>query len=408
MILRDYQIKLSTQWVDILRKYKLLYLWMQVRVWKTITALETAKKYGSKNVIFITKLKAIKSIQDDYIHYIQDFKLTVINYESLHKIKENNFDLVILDEVHSKLSWFPKPSETFKIVKQKFSKTPAILLSGTPLIESASKIYPQLIFSIYSPYIQYKNFYSWFKDYGIPNVIYTSYWQATDYSNCKYDRIIEDTKHLFLTYTQKEAWFKTEIQEKVLFVKMKDETYSMIEKLKQDKVIEWKSDTILADTWVKLQICITQMYSWTIKLESGKAITIDNTKAKFIKKYFEWKKIAIFYIFIQEKELLKQVFWELVTDDLEEFKTTKKSYIWQIVANREWISLKEADVLVFYNMPFSGTSWVQWKDRLSYLWREKNEVYVICAEWWIEEKILKVVRKKQNFTNKIFQKCLSQ
>jgi hypothetical protein len=78
----------------------------------------------------------------------------------------------------------------------------------------------------------------------------------------------------------------------------------------------------------------------------------------------------------------------------------------QIVANREWISLREADALVFYNIPFSWTSFVQWRDRLSYLWRKENNVYFVCADWWLEEKILKVVREKKNFTSKIFEKCL--
>jgi hypothetical protein len=41
------------------------------------------------------------------------------------------------------------------------------------------------------------------------------------------------------------------------------------------------------------------------------------------------------YCFIKEKELLKNIFSENITDDLEEFKTTNKNYMGQIVANRE-------------------------------------------------------------------------
>jgi hypothetical protein len=187
---------------------------------------------------------------------------------------------------------------------------------------------------------------------------------------------------------------------------MKDETYKIIDKLKKDKVIIWENDTLLADTSVKLQICLHELYSWTIKLESWKAIITDYSKWEFIKKYFEWKKIAIMYNFVKEKELLKDIFWENITDDLEEFNKTNKNYFWQIVSNREGVSLKEADALIFYNIPFSWTSFVQWRDRMSYLWRKENNVYIICAEWWIEEKIYKVVKEKQNFTNKIFKKNL--
>jgi hypothetical protein len=191
-----------------------------------------------------------------------------------------------------------------------------------------------------------------------------------------------------------------------LKVKMKDWTYDIINRLKRDRVIEWWDNVLIADTGVKLQICLHELYSWTIKLESWKSIILDYNKWEFIKKYFQWKKIAIMYCFIKEKELLKNIFWENITDDLEEFKTTNKNYMGQIVANREWISLREAEALVFYNIPFSWTSFVQWRDRLSYLWRKENNVYFVCADWWIEEKILKVVREKKNFTSKIFEKCL--
>ena len=35
------------------------------------------------------------------------FKITVINYESIHKIPQRGYDMVILDEAHS-LGAFPK------------------------------------------------------------------------------------------------------------------------------------------------------------------------------------------------------------------------------------------------------------------------------------------------------------
>ncbi len=355
-------------------------------------------------MLFVTKLKAIKSITDDYEHYKEYFHLDVINYESIHKIDKVDYDLLVLDEAHAKLAGFPKPSKTFKEIKSRFSKLPVIFLSGTPIIESSSKIYHQLNVSENSPFNHYKNFYKWFKDYWIPKTIYTSYGEAISYDNSKYDLIMSATKHLFLTYTQKEAGFTTEITEHLLYVKMKPITYSLIERLKTDRIIESKDDAILADTGVKLQICLSELFSWTLKLQSWKAVTIDDSKWVFIKEYFKGKKIAIMYCFIQEKELLKTVFGDTITDDLEEFKTSDKNYFWQIVANREGISLKEADALVFYNIAFSWTSWTQGRDRMSYLWREKNDVYVICSEGWIEEKIYKVVKDKKTYSEKIFTK----
>ena len=39
---------------------------MQTRTGKTLTALTAAENYGAKNVLFVTKKKAIDSIVSDY------------------------------------------------------------------------------------------------------------------------------------------------------------------------------------------------------------------------------------------------------------------------------------------------------------------------------------------------------
>ena len=64
--LRDYQIELSSKANEILKEKKIVYLNMQPRTGKTLTALNTAKLFNAKNVLFITKKKAISSIQSDY------------------------------------------------------------------------------------------------------------------------------------------------------------------------------------------------------------------------------------------------------------------------------------------------------------------------------------------------------
>lgn len=100
MELREYQVTLSKQASEILSKYKIVYLAMEVRTGKTLTALETAKLFGSKKVLFVTKKKAIKSILKDYTDFNYTFELEVINYESVHKVT-GQFDIVIIDESHS-------------------------------------------------------------------------------------------------------------------------------------------------------------------------------------------------------------------------------------------------------------------------------------------------------------------
>ena len=102
---RDYQDKISSDAVDILHRKKCVLLAMMVRTGKTITALETCKKFGAKRVLFITKIKAFSSLQNDYDNFGYTYSLTIINRESLHKIETNDFDVVIIDEVHGYTSY---------------------------------------------------------------------------------------------------------------------------------------------------------------------------------------------------------------------------------------------------------------------------------------------------------------
>lgn len=96
--LRDYQVSIANQAFKILTDKKIVYLSVEVRCGKSLMALETAKLYGAKRVLFLTKKKAISSIVDDYNDFGYTFYLEVVNDESMHKI-EGNFDLII-DEHH--------------------------------------------------------------------------------------------------------------------------------------------------------------------------------------------------------------------------------------------------------------------------------------------------------------------
>ena len=401
MELRDYQVEISNKGTSILKKYKIVYLAMEVRTGKTLTALSIADKYGAKNVLFLTKKKAIQSIEDDFKKLDPNYQLTVINDESMHKI-DGQFDLVIHDE-HHRFGSFPKPSKGAKLFKEKYSNLPMIFLSGTPHPETYSQIYHQFWVSDYSPFDEI-NFYKWAKNYVDIKQKQYGYGLINDYSHCNYDKVKPIIEPYIITYTQKEAGFSSEIVENVLTCKMKPMTYKLCERLKNDLVIKGENQTVVADTVVKLMQKLHQMYSGTIKFEDGSSMVFDNSKAEFIKKYFKGKKIGIFYKFVAELKALKDVFGDNITTDVNEFDATDKNIALQIVSGREGISLRNADYLVFYNIDFSATSYWQARDRMTTKNRLKNTVYWIFSEEGIEKKIYRTVTKKKSFTSSIFNK----
>lgn len=402
MKLRDYQIELSNKGAEILQRLKIVYLAMEVRTGKTLTSLEIAKLYGAKNVLFLTKKKAIQSILNDYNAMQYSYNIVVINNESVHTINPKLFDLVISDEHHRNAA-FPKPNKVTKYIREHFGHLPMIFLSGTPTPENYSQIFHQFWCSCYSPFREI-NFYKWANNYVTKGTIYTSYGQAIDYSKAKQEIIKPIIDMYMITFTQKEAGFETEVNENVLHVEMNPKIYELAKRLRKDRVIEGKAEVILADTGVKLMSKLHQLYSGTCKFESGNAATLDLTKALFIANHFKGVKIAIFYKFKQEYEALKEVFGELLTTDLEVFNSTDKCIALQIVSGREGISLKAAKYLVYYNIDFSAVSYWQSRDRLTTMERKTNDVYWIFTKGGIEENIYKSVLNKKDYTLSIFKR----
>ena len=403
-MLRDYQVEIATKASNILRSKGIVYLAMEVRTGKTLTSLEVAKLYDAQNVLFLTKKKAIRSIEKDYADFGYSFQLTVINDESMHKL-DGNYDLVIHDE-HHRFGAFPKPGLATKLYKKMFGDKPMIFLSGTPTPESFSQMYHQFWVSYRSPFLSYQNFYRWADDYVKKFQRTINGFAVNDYSSGIELKIMSAVAPYMITFTQNQAGFSTEIEEEVLYVDMTEKTKMIVKKLERDLVVEGKEEVILADTPVKLMQKLHQLWSGTVKFESGNSMTIDTTKAEFIKNRWHDKKIGVFYKFKEELSALSQVFGpDKLTTDLEKFDNEGYQVIaLQIVSGREGISLKNADYVVFFNIDFSATSYWQARDRMTTMERKFNKVYWVFSNGGIEDKIYKAVKSKKSYTLNIFKK----
>ena len=403
---RKYQEDIISKGTDIIRSHRFLYLAMEVRTGKTLTSLGICQSLDVKSVLFITKKKAISSIQNDYDLLNPAFNIVVTNYESLHKVNPSGWDVVICDEAHG-MGAFPKPSGRAKNVKSIiFRCNPyVILLSGTPTPEAYSQMYHQVYFIPNNPFNKYRNFYQFAGDYIGVSKKKIGGMYINDYSKGS-KKILDHMSPYTINFSQKDAGFLVDTTEHVLEVELKESTRSLITKLKKDLVVEGESEVILADTAVKLMTKVHQLCSGTVKFESGKSMVLDYTKAEFIKEQFKGKKVGIFYKFKEELNAIKEVFGDDICQDLECFNSTDKNIALQIVSGREGISLKEAECLVYYNIDFSATSYWQSRDRMTTKERLKNNIYWIFSKNGIEREIYKAVIKKKDYTLTHFKRDL--
>lgn len=402
MKLRDYQIELADKCLKVLQQLHICYLIAEVRTGKTLTALQTANLYGVKKVLFITKLKAISSIQNDYNALQPSFEIQIINKESLHKVTDTDFDLLIVDENHSVSSTYPKPNKSAKEIKSRFADLPQIYLSGTPAIESGSQWFHSFWISNHSPFRNYKNFYAWAKEYTTPAIKHFGALKVNDYSKSIDEKILPVIEPYLVKFTQKEAGFSTEISERILYHELHPSIKSMVDQLCEKLVLQGKEEAILGDSPAKLMSKIHQMENGTIIFESGNSKILDHSKAEFIRDHFKGQKMGIFYYFKKEWDLLKSVFGDDLTDNLDEFNSTGKHIALQQISGSEGISLKAADVLIIYNYGYSGRHAVQMVDRMTTIDRTENNVYYVFSKSGINAKIYKAVKAKKRYNNKLF------
>lgn len=404
--LRDYQQDIASKGSEILRTHGLLCLFMEVRTGKSLTALHIAGLNGYKSVLFLTKKKAIASIDADYQRLEPGYRFHCTNMEQAAKLNPADYDHIIVDELHA-YGAFPKPSQRTLAVRKLCAGKPVTMLTGTPSPESYSQLYHSLSLSSFSPFKQYSNFYKWAQDFvTVKKKRIGAGMLINDYSDANGDLIWKHIKHFCIMFTQEQAGFVAPVDEIILEVKMTDESIRIYKTLEKENL--YTRHTPISGREIHATVNgggdmigkLAQISSGTLLFDDQpNGVIIDWSKATFIVSYFIGKKIAIFYRYRAELELLKAFFpnW---TDSPELFNQgSNLTFLGQIQSAREGVNLSTADALVMYNIDFSATSYFQCRARIQSKERQGSApLYWIFSQHGIERKVYQAVINKTNFT----------
>jgi hypothetical protein len=418
MALRTYQQDLAQRAADLINAHGVAYLAMEVRTGKTLTAMQAAAIFGAREVLFVTKKKAIDSIRYDFRDRMSGagYKLEVLNYEALPKYT-GECDFLILDEAHG-LGAYPKPSGRAEMVREIVVRTgcKCLLLSGTPTPESYAQLFHQLWACGVWPWAMAGpvNFYKWHAEYGIEKKQWIAGREIKIYSEVKQQRIKDEVKHLMLTYTQAEAGFDGKVVERFDMIPMPDKVAMSIRLLRKNKAFNTKSGgMVLADTAAKEMQKIHQLCGGTIKTEEGERIVFDLTKAQRVHdlarpKIGEKKKVAVFYKYIAERTALEMCIGPgcETPEDFNAMEGPALIYL-QIQSGREGVNLSTADLLIMYNIDFAAVSYWQARARMQTFDRkEPAQVLWLMFENGIEEKIYRAVMEKKDYTTSHYRREL--
>ena len=375
----------GAQWALMtIREYGLAYLSWQERTGKTLTALLTVEASKAKTCLVVTKKKAIPGWIDTLNEWEHTTTFMVINYESVHKIK-GDFDFIILDESHHAISSTGRPSKTWKAVKAFTHKKAILYLSATPYAEHLGLIYHQLKLSDWTPF-PYRNFYDWFRVYGIPNMTRTPYGLVETYTKYHDEKILEILDPIFDFKTRKEVGIEHEPTANVVKVPMGSTNIELIKQLTRDSVIEFPDGTqIVCDTPMKERSVHYQIEGGTIKTDEG-YIKCGFDKVNYIRNNYDLDNIAIMAHFIAERKELEKAF--------------PQCKIYSADGHAEGVDLSGVAKLLIYSMSFKTSKYTQ---RLA---RQANhnratEIIVdilVCDKPAIGMEVYKAVAlKKENF-----------
>lgn len=387
-----HQIEISDKAYSILQKYSIVYLAMQERTGKTLTAILTCEKSPYiKKALVITKKAAIEGWTDTLKNYNHTIHFTVINYESCHKITDTDFDIVIIDEAHAMISGYPKVSQTWKAVAKHTKDKPIIYMSATPSAQGSVLLFNQFRLSTWSPFHNYRDFYAWFKDYGILKLKRIGARQIKDYSECREEIVWSKVKHLFISYTRTELGFKHEPNDIIHYVELDESTKQLYRTLEKDKYLVIDDKEFLADTPMGLLLKLHQIEGGTLKNEQEYIQLPNREKIDYIlKTWGDSEDLVIFYHYKEEEHKLKSVF--------------KKAQVLQANKYAEGVDLSMYEHLVVYSMDFKTAQYTQRRARQANMKRETPiNVHFLLIKRGLSEQVYNTVAiNKTNFVDKYF------
>ncbi len=381
----EHQIAGAEWALDCVRKRGFAYLCWQERTRKTGTALLAVENSSAQSCLVVTKKKAI----DGWARHIVNLPLTkdysIINYESIHKVT-GSYDIIILDESHHAISKTGRPSKTWRILSKLTKGKAIIYLSATPYAEHLGLIYHQLKLSDWTPF-KFKNFYDFFRRYGVSSMTRTPYGLVETYTKYKDDEILNILEPYFDFKTRKEVGIEHEPVANVVVVPLLDSTKKVIKQTIYDSVFTMGTKEIPLDSPMKLRMAHYQLEGGTIKTEDGAIFTTSGReKIDYIMANYDLPNTAIMAHFIAERQLLEGTFPEAM--------------ILSSDGHAEGVDLSHMDKLVIYSMSFKTSKYTQRLARQANHDRRKPiEVDILVADKpGIGFEVYKAVAiKKENF-----------
>jgi hypothetical protein len=401
----DYQYEEADNALKVLRDNNLVYIAMEERTGKTITALLVMEQYeGVKDVLIVTKKAPIDGWQEtlDGCPWLTK-NYTIINYHSAKKMGVA-WDAVILDEAHSYISAYPKRSTIWNAAKLICVDKPIVYVSATPYAQGVQLLFNQLALSSWSPWKRYKSFYRWYDDYAVRDkngnteTIRIAGRDLQTYKRVNHLKAMKEVEHLFVTRTRKSLGFAQEPKDVLHYLELTDLTRGAYNTLLRTKRLVFdiadKTHTVVADSKIKLRTSLHMLEGGILKVGEER-INLIKAREKvdyILSNWGDTDSVAIMYLYVAEGDKLRSIF--------------KNALILQCTRYAEGIDLSHIDHLIIYSQDHSTSRHTQRRARQANINRTKAiDVHYLLVKKAISDQVYATVSiNKVNFVDSTFKR----
>ncbi len=361
------------------------------------------KSKSVNNVLIVTKKKALQGWQETLsgCPWLTK-KYSLVNYHSAHKVNSSLCDAIVLDEAHSYISSYPEQGKIWQDLCLICYNKPIVYMSATPYAHGIQLLFNQFSLSTYSPWKDYKDFYSWYKVYALRNKngqtdrIWINGRHIKTYKKINHDKALADIKHLFITKTRRSLGFEQEPEDDIHYITLAEDTRAAYNALLNHSVLEFavagKNYKLIADSKLKLRLSLHMLEGGVLKVDKEYVCLTTGEKIDYIlDNWGDTDKVAIMYQYVAEGNKLRSVF--------------KNAEILQGTSYAEGVDLSHIDHLIIYSQDFSTAKHTQRRTRQANKKRTKSiRVHFLLVEKAVSSQVYKAVSEnKVNFVDSLFE-----
>jgi SNF2 family DNA or RNA helicase len=380
---------------------------------KTFVGSEKLKELNAPYNLVVCQKSKIKDWAEHFKTYY-DYEVIIFKNQSIESISPHsviiiNYDLVWRRKQLKELRDFTLMLDESQYIKNETSNrakfilglnpTNVILLSGTPTGGKYEELWSQL--KLLGWNISKKLFY---KHYTITEKLDMGGFQITVVKGYKnVDRLKEKLKEYGAVFMKSEEVLDLPEQiENMITVKNTKE----YRKFKKDRVITIDDETLVGDTALTKLLYLRQLSSIynPNKHQALKDLLISTED-----------RVVVFYNFKKEFETIKSICEDLEKpvscingegSDLENYETKNNTItLVQYQAGASGVNLQRANKIIYHSLPLSSELWMQSKKRIHRIGQSRScFYYYLITEKSVEEKILKVLKERRDFTLDLFEK----